>query len=54
MGQGAVCVSVGERELGAALLGSGGCCPVLSCSLIPLLHINVFSSLFELTLFWSQ
>lgn len=46
MGQGAVCVSVGE--LGAALLGPG--CPVQSCSLIPLFHVNVFSSILELTL----
>lgn len=39
---------------GAALLGSGGCCPVQSCSLILLFHINIFSSILKLVLFWSR
>lgn len=41
-------------QAGSGSAGSGGCCPVQSCSLILLFHINIFSSILELMLFWSQ
>lgn len=50
MGHKAACVSVGEQKLEAALLGSDGCFIVLSCSLAPLVHVNVFNLIFEIAL----